>query len=404
MTFRRTCTLLTVVAAAVAGLSAQSASSLADRAAALHKAAPVIDGHNDYPWALREKSPGRDLNVLDIRQPQPSLMTDIARLRAGGVGGQFWSVYVPATMQGKEAVRATLEQIDIVHRMVAKYPDTLALARTADDVERAFKAGKIASMIGMEGGHSIDSSLAALRMMHALGAGYMTLAHSKNVPWADSATDKPVLGGLSPFGEQVVREMNRLGMLVDLSHVSADTMADALRVYAGAGDLLALVRAGRLRSSAQRARRDPEAAAGQRRHRDGDVRAELHRAGWPAPTTRRIRGDRRSCRSSTPASRRSCARLSPSTARRTPRPRRRSRWWPTTSTTSARSPASITSASAATSTASTRVVEGLEDVSKYPALTAELLRRGYSDDDIKKILEPQYPARHAEGGSGGGVA
>ena len=169
MTFRRASVLLFVVAAAVAALSAQSATTVADRVAAIHKAAPVVDGHNDYPWALREKSPGRDLNVLDIRQSQPSLMTDIARLRAGGVGGQFWSVYVPSTMQGKEAVRATLEQIDVVHRMVAKYPDTLVLARTADDVERAFKAGKIGSMIGMEGGHSIDSSLATLRMMHTLG-------------------------------------------------------------------------------------------------------------------------------------------------------------------------------------------------------------------------------------------
>ncbi len=365
---------------------AQSASSLADRAAALHKAAPVIDGHNDYPWALREKSPGRDLNVLDIRQPQPSLMTDIARLRAGGVGGQFWSVYVPATMQGKEAVRATLEQIDIVHRMVAKYPDTLALARTADDVERAFKAGKIASMIGMEGGHSIDSSLAALRMMHALGAGYMTLTHSKNVPWADAATDKPVLGGLSPFGEQVVREMNRLGMLVDLSHVSADTMADAIRVTRAPVIFSHSSARGVCPSSAQRARRDPEAAAGQRRRRHGDLRAELHRAGWRRQLPGRIRDVRRSCRSSTPASRRSCGPPWPSTGRRIRRRRRRCRWWPTTSTTSARSPASITSALGGDFDGIDTVVEGLEDVSKYPALTAELLRRGYGDEDIKKIL------------------
>jgi membrane dipeptidase len=204
--------------------------ALLDHARALHRQVPLIDGHNDFPWALREKSPGRDLSVYDLRVSQPSIMTDIPRLKAGGVGGQFWSVYVPASFQGGKAVTATLEQIDVVHRMVARYPETLALALTAADVEREFKAGRIASLIGMEGGHSIDSSMAALRMMYSLGARYMTLTHSKNTPWADSATDVPAHGGLTPFGEAVVLEMNRLGMLVDLSHVSADTMADALRV------------------------------------------------------------------------------------------------------------------------------------------------------------------------------
>jgi membrane dipeptidase len=207
----------------------QADAALMERALALHKQVPLIDGHNDYPWVLREKA-GRDLDKLDISKPQPSIMTDIARLRAGGVGGQFWSVYVPADLQGQSAVTATLEQVDIVHRMMRKYPQTFELALTADDVERIFKKGKIASLIGMEGGHSIDNSLGALRMFHRLGARYMTLAHSRNVPWVDSATDTPVLGGLSPFGEEVVREMNWLGMLVDLSHVSPDTMADAIRV------------------------------------------------------------------------------------------------------------------------------------------------------------------------------
>jgi membrane dipeptidase len=203
---------------------------LLTRARALHKQVPLIDGHNDYPWALRGLDPGRDFAKADITSPVPQLMTDIPRLRQGGLGGQFWSVYVPSAMQGKDAVRATLEQIDIVHRMIRRWPETFATARTAAEVERAFKGGKIASMIGMEGGHSIDSSLAALRMMHALGAGYMTMTHGTNVPWADSATDKPVLGGLSRFGEEVVREMNWLGMLVDLSHVSAETMEDAIKV------------------------------------------------------------------------------------------------------------------------------------------------------------------------------
>ena len=212
------------------GVTAGAQNDLPARARALHKQVPLIDGHNDYPWALRGVDPGRDFAKADITGSVPALMTDIPRLLQGGVGGQFWSVYVPSTMQGKEAVRATLEQIDIVHRMARRWPQAFELVRTAAEVERAFKNGRIGSMIGMEGGHSIESSLATLRMMSALGAGYMTLTHGLNVPWADSATDKPALGGLSKFGEEVVREMNWLGMLVDLSHVSPDTMEDAIRV------------------------------------------------------------------------------------------------------------------------------------------------------------------------------
>jgi membrane dipeptidase len=200
------------------------------RARALHRTSLLVDGHNDYPWALREHDPARDLDKLDIRKSQPSIMTDIPRLKEGGVGGQFWSVYVPVELQGQAAVTATMEQIDIVHRMVRKYPETFELALTADDIERIHKQGKIASLIGMEGGHSIDNSLADLRMFARLGARYMTLTHTSNTAWADAATDTPKSNGLSRFGEEVVREMNWLGMLVDLSHVSPDTMADAIRV------------------------------------------------------------------------------------------------------------------------------------------------------------------------------
>ena len=211
-------------------MAASAQPNLLDRARALHRQALLVDGHNDYPWALREHDPARDLDKLDIRKAQPSIMTDISRLKSGGVGGQFWSVYTPVEMQGQAAVTATLEQIDIVHRMVRKYPETFELALTADDIQRIHKAGKIASLIGMEGGHSIDNSLANLRMFHRLGARYMTLTHSANTAWADSCTDTPKSGGLSPFGEEVVREMNWLGMLVDLSHVSAETMEDAIKV------------------------------------------------------------------------------------------------------------------------------------------------------------------------------
>ncbi|WP_030058569.1 MULTISPECIES: dipeptidase [Streptomyces] len=201
-----------------------------DRARALLRTAPVVDGHNDLPWAMREQV-GYDLGALDLAADQSDrLHTDLARLAEGGVGAQFWSVYVPASLAGDHAVSATLEQIDFVHALVERYPDRLRLARTAADIEAARADGRIASLMGAEGGHSIDCSLATLRALYELGVRYLTLTHNDNVPWADSATDKPVAGGLTRFGEEVVREMNRLGMLVDLSHVSADTMRDALRV------------------------------------------------------------------------------------------------------------------------------------------------------------------------------
>ena len=216
----------------MATLTAQTTptDALLARAHTLLRESPLIDGHNDYPMALREHDPAASLDTLDMSKPQPSIMTDLPRLKAGGVGGQFWSVYVPVELQGQAAVTATLGQIDIVYRMLRRYPQSLELALTADDIERAFKSGRIASLIGMEGGHSIDNSLANLRMFYKLGARYMTLTHSSNTPWADSATDTPKFGGLAPFGEEVVKEMNWLGMLVDLSHTSRDTMEDALRV------------------------------------------------------------------------------------------------------------------------------------------------------------------------------
>ncbi|WP_406089651.1 dipeptidase [Kitasatospora purpeofusca] len=204
--------------------------ALLERARAVLRTAPVVDGHNDLPWAMREQV-GYDLDALDLAADQSArLHTDLVRLTAGGVGAQFWSVYVPSRLAGDHAVSATLEQIDFVHALVDRFPERLRLALTADDLEAARTEGRIASLIGAEGGHSIDCSLATLRALYALGVRYMTLTHNDNTPWADSATDKPAAGGLTAFGEEVVREMNRLGMLVDLSHVSADTMRDALRV------------------------------------------------------------------------------------------------------------------------------------------------------------------------------
>jgi membrane dipeptidase len=190
---------------------------------------PLIDGHNDLMWEARQQV-GYDFGRLDLASPVASTQTDLPRLRAGGVGAQFWSVWVPSTLSEGAAIIQTLEQIDAVHQMVARYGDHLGLARTADELEAVFASGRIASLMGAEGGHSIGCSLAALRMLHLLGVRYLTLTHNDNVPWADSASDEPVVGGLSAFGAEVVREMNRIGMLVDLSHVSADTMRDALRV------------------------------------------------------------------------------------------------------------------------------------------------------------------------------
>jgi membrane dipeptidase len=333
-----------LICASAAGVSAQN--DLLARARALQKQVPLIDGHNDYPWALREANAARDLDTLDIRVAQPKIMTDIPRLRAGGVGGQFWSVYIPVTMQGPAAIRATLEQIDIVHRMVRKYPETFELARTAADVDRIFKAGRIASLIGMEGGHSIDNSLAALRMFYAAGARYMTLTHSSNNAWADSGTDKPKANGLTKFGEEVVREMNRLGMLVDLSHVSPETMEDAIRV----SQAPVIFSHSDARGLNDHGRNVPDSVLTELQKNGGvvmvtfvpgflvkDGKATLADVANHMDHIRKVAG-----------------------------------------------PDHVGIGSDFDGI--TAVPVGLEDVSKYPALTAELLRRGWSDEDVKKAL------------------
>jgi len=209
--------------------------ALVARARKLLDEVPLIDGHNDLAWEYRKREKNH-LDKIDLKSDtsklDPPMHTDIARLRRGGVGGQFWSVYVPVEILGADAVQATLEQIDDVHRLAERYPETFEIARTADDVVRIHKAGRVASLIGMEGGHSIHNSLAALRQLYEAGARYMTITHTKNTDWADSATDAPQHGGLTRFGEEVIREMNRLGMLVDLSHVAPETMKKAIAVSA----------------------------------------------------------------------------------------------------------------------------------------------------------------------------
>ena len=198
-----------------------------DRARQLLHRHPIIDGHNDLAIAMRELV-GYDLRRLPLDERGTRTQTDLVRLAEGGVGGQFWSVFVPSSWTGERAVTGTLEQIDFVRTFVARYPDHLALATSADEVDAAFARGRVASLMGAEGGHSIDSSLAVLRTLYRLGVRYLTLTHNDNVPWADSATDEPAVGGLTDFGRDVVRQMNRLGMLVDLSHVAPATMRQAL--------------------------------------------------------------------------------------------------------------------------------------------------------------------------------
>jgi len=376
---------LLLLAIPIAAALSQQADPLVDRARRLLREVPVIDGHNDYPWEVRQKA-GMDLNKLDLSRPQPSIMTDFARLAAGGLGGQFWSVYVPSPAPGTDpagSVTQTLEQIDIVHRMIARYPQRLVLALTAADIERAQKEGRIASLIGMEGGHSINSSLAALRMTHRLGARYMTLTHSLNVPWADSATDAPKLDGLSPFGEEVVHEMNRLGMLVDLSHTSPATMADALRISTAP----VIFSHSSARAIANVPRNVPDEilrqlpkngglvmvtfvpqfisqAVADHSARETAERARLTAAGAAADAVTRGLDV---WRAANPAPRATLAQVADHIDH-------------------IRKVAGIDHVGLGGDfDGITTVVQGLEDVSTYPMLIAELLRRGYPDDDIRKI-------------------
>ena len=372
---------------AVTAVAAQSDPML-ERARKLLADGPVIDGHNDLPWELRNRVQG-DLDKLDVSQrqptaPLPALMTDIPRLREGGVGGQFWSVYVPVTMTGADATAATLEQIDIVHRLVAKYPSTFAMALTADDIDRAQKQGKIASLIGVEGGHCINGSLGVLRMFYALGARYMTLTHTSNTPWADSATDTPRSNGLSPFGESVVREMNRLGMLVDLSHVAPSTMAAAIRVSRAP----VIFSHSSARAVTDVPRNVPDDILKQVTANGGIVMVTFV-PGFVSPAvaayTKR-ETDRQTA--ATAESRGDAAAgkaIMDSWHAANPAPR--------ATVTDVADHIDHVKAVAGIDHIGlggdfdgiTSVVQGLEDVSTYPHLVAELLRRGYSDDDIRKI-------------------
>ncbi len=347
---------------------------------------PLIDGHNDLPWQCRVRF-GNQLSRIDLRRDlthlDPRLHTDIPRLRKGGVGAQFWSVYVPAT--GYDSVQAVLEQIDVVHRLIARYPDVFELALTAADIERIHASGKIGSLIGIEGGHAIGNSLAVLRQLYSLGARYMTLTHSASLDWADSGTDDPLNGGLTPFGEAVIGEMNRLGMLVDLSHVSQKTMEDVLKV----SEAPVIFTHSSARALTGHARNVPDSVLRTVREKRGVVMVTFvpgfvseavraHYAEADAVEARlkslfpgdpeRVRSGLRKWRDAQPRPRATLAQVADHIDH-------------------IRSMAGIDAIGIGSDFDGIRSTpDGLEDVARYPELLAELLGRGYSAGDLRKIV------------------
>jgi membrane dipeptidase len=369
-------------------LDAQTKSTAADqylaRAKQILSQTPLIDGHNDLPWRIREDSIARgNVDAYDLRRRTPG-QTDLDRLKAGMVGAQFWSVYTPGDWRDSGYARIELEQIDIARRFIAKYPDRLALALSVADIRREFKAGKIASLLGLEGGHAIENSLGALRAYYDLGVRYMTLTHNVTLDWADAALDSAKHNGLTPFGDSVVREMNRLGMLVDLSHVSPATMSDALNVtqapvifsHSGARALVDVPR------------NVPDSIL-RRVTVNGGIVMVPFVTGFVSPEVMRYDESTRPIITD----------LEKKYGKDTAAITREINQWraahPEPRATLSevadqieyvRKVAGVDHVGIGSDfDGITEVVQGLEDVSKFPALFAELARRGWSDDDLRKL-------------------
>jgi membrane dipeptidase len=344
------------------------------------KTVPLIDGHNDIPDAVRGRG---GLDSVDFARDEPKLMTDIPRLRAGAVGGQFWAAYVPVTTihQGEHPAVYALEQIDLVQRLCRKYPETFAPALTAADVERNFRAGKISCLIGIEGGHAIENSLGALRMFYRLGVRYLTLTHWETIDWADAATDSARHGGLTPFGEEVVREMNRLGMLVDLSHVSDATMAAALRVSRAP----VIFSHSSARALCHHVRNVPDSILALVRANGGVVMVNFN-PGFVSEAVR-VYGESVAVRArALRAAGADSARVADSVAAWTARGPKATLAQVADHIEHIRAVAGVDHVGLGSDfDGITEVPVGLEDVSKFPDLVAELLRRGWSPADVRKV-------------------
>lgn len=353
------------------------------KAAELHQRAILVDGHNDLPWRMLAKM-GSSFDRFDLAVRHEDGHTDIPRLREGAVDGQFFAAYVPSDCEGPGAARVALEQIDLIRRMVARYAD-FELALSAADVRRIAGAGKIAALIGVEGGQAIENSLGVLRTFYALGARYLTLTHIDSTDWADAATDEPRHGGLSEFGEEVVREMNRLGMLVDISHVSAEAMADALRVSEAP---IVATHSG-ARGVNANSRNVPDDILRQIRENGGVVMVNFY-SGFVVPEAADV------ARDILKVYREARARIGEDNAELESVVRQWEQEHPIPPGTVSDlvdhidhivEVAGVGHAGLGSDfDGITNSPEGLEDVSKFPAITEELVRRGYSDSDIMKIL------------------
>jgi membrane dipeptidase len=341
---------------------------------------PLIDGHNDIPDAIRERG---GLDSVNFAVLQPKLMTDITKLRAGAVGGQYWAAYVPVTTihGGEHPAVYALEQIDLVHRLCHKYPETFAEALTAADVERNFKAGKVSCLIGIEGGHAIENSLGALRMFYRLGVRYMTLTHWETIDWADAATDSAKHGGLTPFGADVVREMNRLGMLVDLSHVSDATMVAAIRVSRAP----VFFSHSSARALCNHVRNVPDSILKMTRANGGVVMVNFN-PGFVSEAVR-VYGDSVQARAGVlRAGGLDSVRVADSVKAWTARGPKATLAQVADHIEHVRAVAGVDAVGLGSDfDGITEVPVGLEDVSKFPDLIAELLRRGWSEQDVRKV-------------------